>query len=93
MVEGIKLDGTLGPIDVFDLDETSFRLFMLEQLARAYPVFAGELVGGRGPSLYYRQRNPDIIRERRPDQRFGRPGANHDQETQESPDGDPAGHA
>lgn len=86
MVEGIRLDGTLGPIDVFDLDDQSFRLWVIQQLARAYPVFAGELVGGRGPELYYRQRNPDIIRDRRPDQRFGRPGANDEQESsQENP--------
>ena len=72
-VQGIRLDGLVGDIDVFDLDAQSFRLFVLIQLANTYPPFVQHFQGGQGETLAYRQRNPDIIRERRPDQRFGRP--------------------
>ena len=35
VVQGVRTDGTLGDIDVLDLDDESFRCYVLDRLAKA----------------------------------------------------------
>ena len=69
-VDGIVLGGQFGKIDVFDLDEQSFRVWVIHQLMEQHPALLVQFQGGQGATLVYRQKNPDIIREARPKQVF-----------------------
>ncbi len=58
-VRGIKANGSPGSVDVLDLDEISFRAFVLDMLMRRGAVVAveGSLAG---ESVVYRERLPDV---------------------------------
>ncbi len=53
LVRGKRADGTFGSIDVFDLDDQSFRLFTLEMLNRQGLVTALRDSVVDGDSLLY----------------------------------------
>lgn len=68
-VEGRLLDKGWGKIDVLDLDDTSFRAWLVEEhVRRTNPgaLFAPQAVVTPGPMNEYQQRRPEVIRPERP---------------------------
>ena len=57
-VRAIKADGSPGSVDVLDLDEISFRAFVLDMLMRQGAVVG--VANLEGDPIVYRERLPDV---------------------------------
>lgn len=57
-VRGIRTDGSFGDIDVLDLDDESFRCYVVDCLSRAGVVEGGAVDLAVGDRPAYRQRIP-----------------------------------
>ncbi len=55
-VRGVLRDGSIGTIDVLDLDDASFRAFVLDRLIRSEIVYAIRDEHVEGEHLTYRER-------------------------------------
>jgi hypothetical protein len=60
-VRGVRADGTFGNIDALNLDDASFRAFVLDVLFRAGAVVGIKDEETRGEHITYRER--DALRE------------------------------
>jgi hypothetical protein len=58
IVHGVRTDGTFGEIDVLDLEEESFRCYVLDGLSRLGVVDGGGVDQAQANRLAYRQRVP-----------------------------------
>ena len=58
IVRGVRTDGSFGDIDVLDLDEDSFRCFLLDQLQRSGVIEYRVADLASADRIAYRQRVP-----------------------------------
>jgi hypothetical protein len=61
LVRGVRLDGSVGAIDVLDLDETSFRRWVVGKLVEMRAPGLQHIKPGAGQPLL-RERKPEIVK-------------------------------
>ncbi len=70
-MDGRLLDGDWGKIDVLDLEDASFRAWLIEEhirLINPSALWAPQAVETPGPMQEYRQRRPEVVRPERPEE-------------------------